>query len=334
MTTEELRQVLADWCQSESDLSEDLSEIRSLTDFLEQVLYKEYEPARVGAQGEFAVRLARWIGGAETDDDMRSLYLLVGRLVFFGREQMMAGYRTAYSRNIALWLMEIERLPFFGRHTEARIKAAVAATAFTEITDSFRLGDFLRWNNVAGHGTRYTWKQHLGGWDRAAFTQQIMGARSGAPRRNLVLLEDFIGSGNQMERAAEMACSLPPDYNVLLCPITICPEGARRARELEERHRHFTYSPVMELPENTFIAENTVDGEHRHHSLIRTALLSLHAKVRGTLGSWPQETSAFGYEETGAIFCKYDNCPDNSVPILHHGSDLGWCPLFPRTARE
>ena len=334
MTTEELRRLLADWCQSESELSEDLSEIRSLTDFLEQVLYNDYEPARVGAQGEFAARLARWIGGAESDDDMRSLYLLVGRLVFFGREQMMAGYRTAYSRNVALWLMEIEGLPFFGRDTEARVRAAVAKTAFTEITDSCRLGDFLRWNNVAGHGSRYTWEQHLEGWDPAGFTQEIMGANSGAPRRNLVLMEDFVGSGNQMERAVEKACSLPTGYNVLLCPIIICPDGAVRARELETKHQHFKYSPVMELPENTFIAENTVAGEHRHHPLIRAALLSLHPKVRGTPGSWPQETTAFGYEDTGAIFCKYDNCPDNSVPILHHRSDLGWSPLFPRTARE
>ena len=78
--------MLAEWCQSVGGLSKDLCDIRALTDFLEQVLYEEYEPARVGAQGEFPGRLARWIGGAESDDVKRSLYLLVGRLVFFGRE--------------------------------------------------------------------------------------------------------------------------------------------------------------------------------------------------------------------------------------------------------
>ena len=73
----------------------------------------------MGAQGDFPARLARWIGGAESDADRRSLYLLAGRLVFFGRKQMMAGYQTAYSRNVALWLMELEGLPFFGSATEA-----------------------------------------------------------------------------------------------------------------------------------------------------------------------------------------------------------------------
>ena len=52
-----------------------------------------------------------------------------------------------------------------------------------------------------------------------------MGANSDAPRRNLVLMEDFIGTGDQMQRAVQRACSLPRDYNVLLCPIIICPEG-------------------------------------------------------------------------------------------------------------
>ena len=247
---------------------------------------------------------------------------------------MMAGYQTAYSRNIGLWLMEIEDLPFFGRDIEAKVNAAVAETAFTEITDSGRLGDFLRWNNIAAHGPRYTWEQHLRSWDRATFMQEIMHTNSEAPRKNLVLMEDFIGSGNQMAEAVEMACSLPEDYNVLLCPIVICPDGARRARALVEKHRHLKYSPVMELPENTFISTHSVAGEHDHHTLIREALVSLHAKVRGTPGSWPQTTSAFGYENTGAVFCKYDNCPDNSVPILHHSSDLGWSSLFPRTPRE
>ena len=333
MKIDELRALLADWCQSDDGLSADLSEIKSRTDFLEQVLYRNYESAQVGAQGEFRIRLAHWIGGAESDKDKRSLYLLLGRLIYFGRKQIMAGYLTAYSKNIALWLMEIEGLPFFGSDTEARLSAAVEETAFTEITDSFRLGDFLRWNNIAAKGKRYTWEQHLSSWEETAFTEEIMHSNSRKPRKNLVLMEDFVGSGIQMEAAVEKACSLSETYNVLLCPIIICPDGVSRARALVDKHRYFNYSPVMELPENAFISEHPIAVEHAHHPLIRETLLSLHGKVRGTKGSWPQETPPFGYENTGAIFCKYDNCPDNSVPILHHCSNLGWSPLFPRTPR-
>lgn len=326
--------MLAEWCQTMDQLSHDIQEIRSLTDFLEQVLYKEYEPVGAGAQGEFAVRLARWIGSAEDDADRRALYLLLGRLVFFGRDQMIAGYRTAYSRSIASWLIDVEQLPFFDGDTEARLNDAVEKTAFTEITDSFRLGDFLRWNNISGQGMRFTWEQHLSTWDPNAFMRDVMHSGRAVRRTNLVLLEDFVGSGSQMATAVEFACSLDDVHRVLLCPIVICPAGDRRARALTLKHKKLSYSPVMPLPDEAFIAEDMVAGEHQHHEPIRKTLLALHALVRGSPGSWLQETSAFGFRETGAVFCKFDNCPDNTVPVLHHRSNLGWSPLFLRTARD
>ena len=164
--------------------------------------------------------------------------------------------------------------------------------------------------------------------------QDVMDAGSPTPRKNLVLLEDFVGSGSQMVDAVELACNLAAVHQVLLCPIVICPNGDECARALSRTHDKLSYSPVLALPNEAFISEQAVDGEHKHHALIRSTLLSLHGLVRGTHGTWPQETSPFGYRETGAVFCKFDNCPDNSVPVLHHRSDLGWSPLSPRTARD
>ena len=333
MTTRQLRDLLAKWCQETNALSGDIAEIRSLTDFLEHVLYKEYVPVETGAQGEFPVRLAQWIGSASADADRQSLYLLLGRLVFFGREQMMAGYRTAYSRSIASWLMDVEALPFFGGNTEERLNDAVKKTAFTEITDSFGLGHFLRQNNISGRGPRFTWHQHLSPWKPDAFMRKVMLCQSSAPRRNLVLLEDFVGTGSQMEAAVDAACRLTDVHRVLLCPIVICPDGDKRARALERKHQKLDYSPVMQLPEEFFVARQPVTKEHPHHPPIRKTVLSLHPLVSGSPGSWPQATSAFGYKDTGAVFCKFDNCPDNTVPVLHHRSDTGWSPLFPRVDR-
>ena len=256
--------MLAEWCQAmDAPLSDDILEIKSLTDFLEQVLYEEYEPVGTSAQGEFAVRLAGWIGSAQDDADRRALYLLLGRLVFLGRYQMMAGYRTAYSRTIALWLMDVEALPFFGGDTESRLNDAVEKTAFTEITDSFGLGNFLKWNNIPGQGLRFTWEQHLSTWNPDAFMRDVMHSGLAVPRRNLVLLEDFVGSGSQMAKAVELACGLPDVHRVLLCPIVIGPEGDKCARALARKHGKLSYSPVMPLPEEAFIAEDTVASEHQ-----------------------------------------------------------------------
>ena len=328
------RALVIEWCQSDDELSTALSKTKSLTDFLDDVLYRDYEGTGVGAQGEFPLRLARWIGSADDDVHRKSLYLLLGHLIFFGRQQMQAGYLTAFSKNIALWLMALERVNFFDRRAESKLQAALAKTAFTEVTDSFGIGNFLRWNNIAGHGPRYSWNQHISAWDSQAFNREIMQANSDAPREHLVLLEDFVGSGTQMAKAVTLACAQPERYNVLFCPIVICPRGASAARALVTEYPHFSYAPVIELPASAFITEQPLAGEDIHFQSIRQAMLALHGKVSGTPGSWPESTSPFGYKDTGAIFCKFDNCPDNSLPLLHHRSDLGWAPLFPRISRE
>ena len=337
MTKSEFRDLIASWCLSESEEAERYSQIRSLTDFLESVLYHEYEPAKAGNHGEFGLRLARWIANAETESQQKSLFLILGHLIFFGREQMRAGYLTAFSRHVLHWLLEVEQLHFFGEDTEAKLNAALSKTAFTEITDSFGLGSFIRWNNLDGQNSRYTWEQHLENWKQDSFLRQVMNYDSNNPERKkkyLVLLEDFVGSGSQMEEAVTKACSLTDDLEVLLCPIVICPEGVRLAQTLEGRHKNLTFSSVLELPPKSLISLEPREYEHFEFAEIRAVLNSLHQKVCGTEGSWQQATSEFGYRDTGAFFCKYDNCPDNTLPAIHHKSDLGWRPLFHRTSRE
>ena len=136
-----------------------------------------------------------------------------------------------------------------------------------------------------------------------------------------------------MEGAIHKACSSDINVDVLLCPIVICPGGAKLARELEAKYPRLTYSPVLEIPDKHFIMPEGVYGEHEDFARIRNTLYATYDKVKGTSGSWGPNHSPFGYKNTGAIFVKHDNCPDNSVPALHHRSDLGWEPLFYRTSR-
>lgn len=337
MTIADFRKLVATWCQSESKEASKFSHIQSLTNFLEEVLYEEYEPTKAGDHGNFGYRLARWIGNAETESHRKALFLILGHLIFFGRDQMQAGYLTAFSKNVLHWLLATEKLPFFREDTEQQLRSALSRTVFTEITDSFGLTKFLHLNNVDGHKQRYTWEQHKGSWRKGKFLRQVMGRRwwsRTGKKDKLVLFEDFVGSGSQMKKAAERACSLSKTIPVLLCPIVICPGGAKLARSLARKHAHLTFSPVIELPERSFLGQMPIDEEHPDFDAIRTTLISLHPKVRGTHGSWLQATSPFGYRETGAIFCKHDNCPDNTLPAIHHESDLDWKPLFHRTSRE
>lgn len=331
MKNDQFRALLGTWCQSDVDGNEGFSELRGIIDFLEGILFEKYEPTEIGPHRSFRSRLARWIGSAATEEDQKMLFITLRHLTYLGQEEMKSAMATAYSRNTLMWLQRVNQIAPFDANAQQATLSALSATAFTAITDSFRIGDFIRQNGINGHATRYVWEAHVANWNSDIFHAEPM---EGGSKRYLVLLEDFVGSGSQMETAVELACSAPANYHVLLCPMVICPDGANLARTLQCKHPNLTYSPVLELPTSAFLTSVPGQPEHADFAMIRATLKSVHPKVKGTPGSWLQERSELGYRDTGAIFCKYDNCPDNTIPALHHKSDLGWEPLFPRTSRE
>ncbi len=331
MKQEEFRELLVDWCSSDSDAKEGFTETKVMIDFFERVLFEQYVPVKGGVHGNFSYRLARWIGSATTDIDRKNLFLLLQHLFFMGKEDMESAMLTAYSKNILMWLIEKNKLSFFSGSAKNALEELIKLTAFTGITDSFDLATFIRLNNVHGERERYNWDQNLDSWDEAYFIDKVL---VNGTKRFIVLFEDFVGSGSQAEKAIRKACTFDEKRMVLFCPMMICPKGAELARKVEAQYKNFTYSPVLELPLSHFITSKKRLGEKEGFKKIRRTLINVHPKVAGSPGSWAQNYGPFGYQQTGAILVKYDNCPDNSIPVLHYKSDLGWEPLFYRASRE
>ncbi|MCD2178226.1 phosphoribosyltransferase-like protein [Rhizobium sp. C1] len=334
MTRTELRQLLSSWCQSDNMGERGFADLTANVDFLEVALFSDYEVTDVGEHGQFGLRLARWLASASSEADQQNLFLMLRYLIFVGRDEMKAASLTAYSKNTAHWLLSTSDISIFDPGARSRLEQSYNQIAFTELTDSFGLGNFLRWNNVHGGNVRYTWEQHLENWSISDFIFSVMDKGN---KDRIVLLEDFVGSGSQVENAIRLCCEINnyiPELKVLFCPLIICPKGKAMAIDLQRIYPCLTYSPVLEIPQEHFISPEYVADERPEYDAIRQTLKAIHGKVKGTPGSWLQQTSAFGYRDTGAIFVKYDNCPDNSVPALHRQSDLGWSPLFYRNSRE
>lgn len=334
MTRTELRQLLASWCHSDHGGHRGFADLTATIDFLEVALYSDYEVTDVGQHGQFGLRLARWLSSATNEDDQKNLFLMLRYLIYIGREEMKSASLTAFSKNTANWILETTNISIFDRGARAEIQKAYSEIAFTELTDSFGLGNFLRWNNVHGGNVRYTWEQHLEDWTPSAFMMNVLDKGN---KNRIVLLEDFVGSGSQVEKALHLCCSLQhynPEIKVLFCPLVICPEGKKMATKLQLQYSCLSYSPVLEIPQEHFISPTFDPNERAEYDNIRKTLISVHHRVKGTPGSWMQQTPPFGYRNTGAMIVKFDNCPDNSVPALHRQSDLGWSPLFFRNSRE
>ena len=157
-----------------------------------------------------------------------------------------------------------------------------------------------------------------------------------SPLRRIVLLEDFVGSGTQMENAIRFICSLPSPIPVLLLPLIICPDGADMGRRLsvDPSFPHLTYSPVIELKRADMITAATPsDGSFR--SYVADAVRNTYGTVVGNDAARPRPYDPFGFPSgagTGATVVLYSNAPANTLPILQHQSDT-WNSLFPRSAR-
>jgi hypothetical protein len=339
MTPNEFQRLLREWCENDFDGSEGWLELKHDVEFLAQELYNEYEVTQHGGHGSFSVRLARWIGSADAQNDQQSLYKMLRHLVFLGDKELVAAYRTAYSKNVLSWLMKIGRVNVFAPDARDLMNGLLNRTLLTQITDSFGLRRFLTTNSIQGQPVRYTWLEHEDDWDRANFTAAHLKLTEPDKRDLIVLFEDFVGSGSQMEDHVERACSIGDGTRVLLCPLYICPTGAQMARDFVATYPHLTFSPVLEIPDEKFIFERPKPEEHTDFASIRRTIQAVHTKVVEQ-GVALQDYGPFGfgadgpYGKSGGFVVMSSNCPDNTLPAIHRKRTGHWEPLFLRNSRE
>lgn len=331
MTRLEFQTLLRNWCIEDADESLGIEELKRDVEFLERELYHEYTVTEHGDHGSFGYRLARWISCLDNPDDQKTLYGILRHLFFIGTSEQKAAYRTAYSKHILQWIMHVHAIDPFSVDARQEVIDQLAKTRFTEVTDSFGIRSFCLLNGIQGEDTRYKWEGNTSDWDAVTFRRDVM--KQNQPyeteKTNLVLLEDFVGSGSQMEEAVQLAISLGPDVEILLCPLFICPDGADLARNLAYANEHLTFSPILEFERRFFITPDEKTGEHKDFQKIRDLLIKIHPKIEGI----QQEYGPFGYRRTGGLIVPASNCPDNTIPAIHREKQNSWEPLFLRTSR-
>ena len=301
--------------------------IESLIEYLTEQLYSQYEPTLSPACPQFSFRLRDWLNSTPDEEDQKLMFQLVPHIFFIGNREYEALYRTAFNNHVAWWLIDQLGLRLDQPDSHERLKAAVHETWFCPITDSMQIAKYCHINNIGGSDIRPDWRtlEAFGSADRVI---QYM-ADNGL--RRIVLLEDFVGTGTQMSDAVEFAASLSTHCPILLCPLVICPKGLETGNHLQSSFSHLRFAPVLTLHEADFIAELATPDEELLFTRLRAMVIKLYPQVAGSM---PKNLyGPFGYEGTGALVVMHTNCPDNTLPIVHHKSDAPWTPLFPRSSR-
>jgi hypothetical protein len=96
-------------------------------------------------------------------------------------------------------------------------------------------------------------------------------------------------------------------------------------------------NPVLILGENELLGEKRKDaaGIPNAAQIEQLARQTFEQVAGGEhLDEQIPPHTAFGFMETGSSFVSYSNCPNNTLPMVHHQPVTGgWKPLFPRSAR-
>jgi hypothetical protein len=292
---------------------------------LEDDLFCEYEPTR-GPHRNFRQRLADWISNRDDEAEQRLLLRLVPQLFFVGPREMEVLYRIAFHTHIARWLLDQLNVTFHDLDIEPKLQEGVRHTWFCPITDSMRINSFYHLNHLTGRDFRPDWRSLL----RFGSEVKIADYMRENQISRLVLLEDFVGSGSQMLKAVEFAASLPTEFPILVVPLIVCPRGVQTGFELMTQFPNVEFSPLLLLDSSAFIMPVPQPGE----PALGTDMRRLAQLMFASLPAEEQNDvyTPFGFAETGSIVVLFTNCPDNTLPLIHHRS-VKWSPLFPRASR-
>lgn len=308
--------------------------INSQVNFFSQELFHDYQPVQ-GLGLNFRNRLEKWLLNISNEEDRKILFKMLPHLFYIGNKEFNTLYRVAYNELIASWLIDIDKI-MFDNFNEAKIllNQSIKNCWICPVTDSLNINSFFHINNIPGNG----WNEWRPQWytiDRGnnlwkTYYNYIMENDI----KKLIIMEDFVGSGSQIEGVAQFVMDQGLDIDVLLLPLINCPVGVERFKQLENRYNRLTYKSVIEPSEICFINKTPVINEPKDFDQIRDMIQRVYNKTScGVPEGNKKPYSPFGFRNTGGLIVMFSNTPDNTIPSIHWKSN-SWNPIFPRHSRN
>ncbi len=265
----------------------------------------------------------------------KTLFELIPRVYFIGRSEYMSLYQTVFNGAIARWLIDIDNIDICANTAKDQLQKSLASTWVCGITDSMDISGFYHINQLEGKPYRPDWNSLVKFSNKPQILKTM---KKQYPQLNrIVLLEDFVGTGSQMERIVSYAATLSHSAPVpiMLCPLIICRSGYERSLELEKTYSNLTFEPTLVLDDSVLLTINAGNNEDDYLRRLRTVVFDTYDRVKGSNSK--NMYGPFGYgsniEGGGLLLVLFSNCPDNTIPLIHHESDSPWSALFPRSSR-
>ena len=325
---ESVDEMVARWTLRDGP-TQHLSATRDLLRFLTDELYHEYQP--FSEKPLFWERLARWLSNVKSEVDQQRLFEFVPWLLFVGREEMATMYRAAFAGPITRWIIDEAGLDIADPGLSGHFAQELRRTWFGSLA-GMDIGSFMRVNGLDEQSLRPDFRVLTFLGDPSKIRDYLTGNEHNQEGyRRIVVVEDVVGTGQQMKKAIPVLQVLK-DVPILLCPIIVAQEGFNVGMEIERANKHIVFREHFRVPQSATVSDvASADDE--------PAIASIRELITRT---WPRLKNSksydkpFGFQNSGSLLLTYLNCPNNVPPLIHRqiDGDDGWEPLFPRVVRE
>jgi hypothetical protein len=292
-----------------------------------------------GPEKRFETRLINWLNNLDNVPQQSLLFRLVSDIYFFNENEFNSLCRAAYNDIILNWLIDIHSdiLDIMDVNLQDKLKEEVAHTWFCSVTDSMNIANFCHINKIHGNSHRPNWRDFSWFADMDKVKNYIRKFNI----RQIVLLEDFIGSGDQFVKKDPRNCStildcinyIQNECKILITPLIICPKGQCNITNKIKELKNVRLNPVVVLSDECFINEDVIVrmqtndiNKGKYYQDLYKLLQVIHERVKFNEGP-------FGYKQTGSLVVLYTNCPNNTISIIHEDKGNKWRSLFPRVDR-
>jgi hypothetical protein len=320
-----MTRIFDEW-QSHQDREQLCSELLEKYGLYARKLFSNYEPLVVAAYKsaprDFFQRLDRWLQNFSQDDDRWEAFQLIDDIFYVGRHELIELYRTAFEMVVPNWLCSLRGISLRASDYDDRLQEEIDATWFCPITDSLRISAFRHINHIKEPDYFPDWRSLQRFGNEKAVQDYIKEQKF----RQIVLVEDFVGSGRQISPAVRMAeriCGIP----VLVVPLVIGSRGHKKISGIAQKSNgKIHFQPVIVLGEDCAVTRVPPKGRE-HISSIRAR------KVISSYTAATNDKAGYGFEVSqGYLFVAETNCPNNTIRPIH--AEQNWKPLFPRSGRR
>lgn len=322
---------LFQWTKSEEDSDLNFDDIDKALAFKDNI-FKEYEPCIYG--DSFRVRLENWLKNlVDEPDEQKQLFILMKYFSFISRREMDALYRSAFTNIIVKWLMDNEGYDFETEGLSMQIEGELKKTWFCPGSDSMRISQFFHINNIQSEvKIRPDWFS-LASLDNrpkdnepSDMAKIVKNFSKENGIKNLVIIEDFVGSGTQMSRPLCVAAKT--DLRILFIPLVLAEYGLKKLLGVCSKN-NITFAPLVVLEKSNFINCEKHESEPKVYEKIREISQKYFSS---RLKNENVHIKKFGFGNMGNTCILFSNCPNNSLPLFFQKTD-NWSPLFPRAGR-